>query len=96
MLLYHFFSFPFLVFKISKQMRISIAPFLPFHLVPSTLVSLQISKHIVSVESMSCYIYGWQMGGLGHKWVWCIITHLSIYDPFIYKLIIHYPPNSFN
>ena len=31
------------------------------------------------------------MDGLGHKWVGCIITHLSIYDSFIYKLIIHYP-----
>ena len=33
------------------------------------------------------------MGGLGHKWVMCVVTHLSIYDPFIYKLIIHYQPN---
>ena len=39
---------------------------------------------------------GWVINGLGHKWVGCIITHLSIYDPFIYKLIIHYQPNPFN
>ena len=36
------------------------------------------------------------MGGLGHKWVGYIIIHLSIYDPFIYNLIIHYQPNPFN
>ena len=36
------------------------------------------------------------MGGLGHKLVGCVITHLSIYDLFIYKLIIHYQTNSFN
>ena len=36
------------------------------------------------------------MGGLGHKWVECVITHLSIYDMFIYKLIIYYLPNPFN
>ena len=36
------------------------------------------------------------MGELGHKWIECIITYLSIYDPFIYKLIIHYQPNLFN
>ena len=41
-------------------------------------------------------VYGWQMGGLGPKWIGCVITHLSIYDPFIYKLIIHYQPNLFN
>ena len=39
---------------------------------------------------------GWVINGLGHKWVGCVIIHLSIYDPFIYKLIIHYPPNPFN
>ena len=39
---------------------------------------------------------GWQMGELGHKWIECIITYLSIYDPFIYKLIIHYQSNPFN
>ena len=39
---------------------------------------------------------GWVINGLGHRWVGCIITHLSIYDPFIYKLIIHYQPNPFN
>ena len=33
------------------------------------------------------------MGGLGYKWVGCVITHLSIYDPFTYKLIIHDLPN---
>ena len=33
------------------------------------------------------------MGGMGHKWVECVITHLSIYDPFICKLITHYQPN---
>ena len=33
------------------------------------------------------------MGELGHKWIGCVITHLSIYDPFIYKLITHYQPN---
>ena len=45
---------------------------------------------------MAYYKQGWQMGGLGHKWVKCVITQLSIYDQFIYKLIIHYQPNSFN
>ena len=30
---------------------------------------------------------GLVINGLGHKWVGCIITHLSIYDLFIYKLI---------
>ena len=39
---------------------------------------------------------GWVINGLVHKWVECLITHLSIYDPFIYKLIIYYPPNPFN
>ena len=39
---------------------------------------------------------GWVINGLGYRWVGCIITHLSIYDPFIYKLIIHYQPNPFN
>ena len=39
---------------------------------------------------------GWVINGLGNKWVGCIIFHLSIYDPFIYKLIIHYQPNPFN
>ena len=39
---------------------------------------------------------GWVINGLGNKWVGCIIIHLSIYDPFIYKLIIHYQPNPFN
>ena len=47
-------------------------------------------------EVISSFYWGWQMGGLGHKWVVCVITHLSIFDQFIYKLIIHYPPNSFN
>ena len=39
---------------------------------------------------------GRQTGGFGHKWIRCVITHLSIYDLFIYRLIIHYLPNSFN
>ena len=39
---------------------------------------------------------GWVINGLGNKWAGCIIIHLSIYDPFIYKLIIHYQPNPFN
>ena len=39
---------------------------------------------------------GWVINGLDNKWVGCIIIHLSIYDPFIYKLIIHYQPNPFN
>ena len=36
------------------------------------------------------------MDEIGHKWVRSIITNLSIYDPFIYKLIIHYLSNPFN
>ena len=33
------------------------------------------------------------MGRLGHKWVECVIIHLFIYDPFIYKLITYYQTN---
>ena len=36
------------------------------------------------------------MGRLGYKWVECVIIYLSIYDPFIYKLIIYYLSNPFN
>ena len=39
---------------------------------------------------------GWVGFGLSYKWVGHIITHLSIYHPFSYKLTIHYPPDPSN
>ena len=38
----------------------------------------------------------WVAFGLGHKRVGCIITNLSIYDLYKYKINIYYPPNRYN
>ena len=52
-------------------------------------------KHPIVINRGGKWV-GWVINGLSHKWVGCIITHLSIYDPLIYKLIIHYLSNPFN